>query len=368
MSQQGRYLYVDQMRGMIIALMGLDHASNYFNAIWQRVSYDNYLFDSFGQFVIRYLSYLCAPGFLILAGAMIWLSFEKRIARGAAVGSARSGLIQRGFFLILVQLIWVNASWGGFERFRLDHFGIIATIGSALILLALVVRLAWQVRLGLALAIVFVHPLLLKIPYDLSARDLTWRLMQLFIDSGGWNLYPVLPWFALAIFGSVAGEMWFKHWPDQKQRIRNTFIVAGVFFALFFVFRANGGYGNISPFDKVGSISFWFVQKYPPSLPHNFLFPGLIMFFSAIFMVIGDRLRFLFHPFETYGHTPFFFYVVHIPMLAILTKRTGLLPYKSGEVGTALIAWVCLLIVMYPICRWFAGVKAKSSNRFIKMM
>ena len=368
MSQQGRYLFVDQLRGLIIALMGLDHASDFFNAVWKRVSYDNYLFDSFGQFFIRYLSYLCAPGFLMLAGAMIWLSFEKAIARGTAPGAVRSGLIQRGFFLILVQLIWVNASWGGFARFRIDHFGIIATIGSALILLALIVRLKWQIRLVVSLLIILVHPLLLTIPYDPANKDLTWRLMQLFIDSGGWNLYPVLPWFALATFGSIAGEMWFKYWLDEKTRIRNSFIVAAACFLLFFLVRASGGYGNISPFDSIGSISFFFVQKYPTSLPHNFLFPGLIIFFATIFMVIGKRIRPLLHPFETYGHTPFFFYVVHIPLLAILTRRTGLLPHKSGEVGAALIGWVCLLIVMYPLCRWFAGVKAKSNNRFIKMM
>ena len=81
MGKVGRYLYIDQLRGLIIALMGLDHASNYFNAVWKRVEYNNFLFDSPGQFVIRYLSYLCAPGFLMLAGAMVWLSLSKQIER-----------------------------------------------------------------------------------------------------------------------------------------------------------------------------------------------------------------------------------------------------------------------------------------------
>ena len=368
MSQKGRYLFVDQLRGLIIALMGLDHASNYFNGVWKRVSYDNYLFDSFGQFIVRYLSYLCAPGFLMLAGAMIWLSFEKRLAKGAPLGQARSALIQRGFFLILMQLIWVNATWGGFARFRIDHFGIIATIGSALILLALIARLKWQLRLGIALVIIMIHPLLLTIPYDPSKKDLIWRLMQLFIDSGKWNLYPVLPWFALAAIGSVAGELWFKHWLDENARIRNSLVVGIAFLALFFFTRAAAGYGNIMPFESFGSISFFFVQKYPTSLPHNFLFPGLIFLLATLFMVVGSRLRPLLHPFEVYGHTPFFFYMVHIPLLAILTKRTGLLPFREGEVGAALLGWVALLIVMYPLCRWFASVKARSSNRLIKMM
>ena len=368
MSRVDRYLYVDRLRGLIIALMGLDHASNYFNAVWKRVTYDNFLFDTSGQFVIRYLSYLCAPGFLMMAGAMIWLSLRRRVDAGSPGWGVQAAFIRRGFFLILVQLVWVNASWGGFTRLRFDHFGIIACIGSSSILLALIIHLAWQIRLGLALGIILIHPLLLLIPYDAGSITITTRLMQLFIDSGKWNLYPVLPWMALATIGSVAGEMWFRHWPAEGQRIRTTLLAALAAFLLFLAVRIPGGYGNIMPFDHVGSVSFFFIQKYPPSLAHNFLFPGLILSLAALFMMLRSRLGWLFHPFETYGRTPFFFYMVHIPLLALLTKRLGLLPWKEGEVGTALLAWVGLLIVMYPLCRWFSGIKARSRNPLIRMM
>ncbi|MCK4303659.1 MAG: DUF1624 domain-containing protein [Candidatus Eisenbacteria sp.] len=368
MSDRRRYLFIDQLRGLIIALMGLDHASNYFNAVWKRVTYDNFLFDSPGQFVIRYLSYLCAPGFLMLAGAMVWLALDRRIAQGIPPGRARGSLIKRGAFLILVQLLWVNASWGGFARLRLDHYGIIAAIGLSIILLALVAHCRWQLRLGLGFAIILIHPLLLQIPYDKEATTIGMRLMQLFVDSGKWNLYPVLPWFALATFGSVAGEMWFRHCASERIRIRNTLLAALAAIALFMLVRVPAGYGNIMPWDRIGSISFFFIQKYPPSLAHNFLLPGLVLLCSALFMVIGPPLKWLFHPFEVYGRTPFFFYVVHIPMLALLTKRTGLLPWKQGDVGTALLAWVGILIVMYPLCRWFAGVKARSKSGLIRMM
>jgi len=367
-SQKARYLFIDQLRGMIIALMGLDHASNYFNAVWKRVDYNNFLLDSPGQFVIRYLSYLCAPGFLMLAGAMVWLSLNRRIEKGESPGRARLAFVRRGLFLILVQLLWVNASWGCFARIRLDHYGIIACIGSSIVLLALIAHARIWVRLGVALLIVLIHPILLRIPYDPDTTSMGMRVMQLFVDAGKWNLYPVLPWFALATFGSVAGEAWFRYWKDDAGRLRNTLLTAAGFFVLFFVVRTPGGYGNIMPFDQVGSVSFFFVQKYPPSLAHNFLFPGLILALASVLMVVGSRIRWLLHPLEVYGHTPFFFYVIHIPLLAFLTRRTGWLPHKEGEVGVALLAWVGLLIVMYPICRWFAGVKARSTNTLIRMM
>jgi uncharacterized membrane protein len=366
--ERPRYLFVDQLRGLIIALMGLDHASNYFNSIWNRVEYNDFILDSPGQFVIRYLSYLCAPGFLMLAGSMLPIAFERRVQQGVAPIRARSSLALRGFFLILVQLVWVNASWGAFERLRIDHFGIIATIGSALVLLALVVDWRWQARLALALLIFLLHPFLLRISYDPASMGLGSRLMQLFVDSTEWNLYPILPWFGLSLMGTVAADLWFRSGLDDDRRLERTLYAGLAGIALFFVVRALNGYGNLLPYDRVGSISFFMEQKYPPSLAHNFFFFGTTMLLAALFMGVGGRLRRLFHPLEVYGRTPFFFYVIHIPLLAALTKRTGLLPYREGGVGAALAAWVALLIVMYPLCWWFGRVKARSRNALIKMM
>ena len=74
-----------------------------------------------------------------------------RLLAAAAATASRSGpinwgFIQRGLFLIAVQLVWVNASWGGFTRLRLDHFGIIATIGMSMLLLIWMVRWNWKWR------------------------------------------------------------------------------------------------------------------------------------------------------------------------------------------------------------------------------
>jgi uncharacterized membrane protein len=367
-SQKSRYLFVDQLRGLIIALMGLDHASNYFNSIWNRVEYNNFILDSPGQFTIRYLSYLCAPGFLMLAGAMLPMAFDRRLKEGVPAGKARASLALRGFFLVLVQLIWVNASWGAFERLRIDHFGIIATIGASLMLLALVVDWRWQARLGLGLAIFLVHPLLLRIPYDPASMGLGSRVMQLFVDSTEWNLYPILPWFGLSVMGTLAGDLWFRRGLNHDLRLERSLYAGLAAVALFFIVRVGNAYGNLLPYDHVGSVSFFMEQKYPPSLAHNFFFFGTTLLLAAFFMGIGGRLRWLFHPLEVYGRTPFFFYVIHIPLLAFLTKRTGLLPYREGGVGTALLAWVALLIVMYPLCLWFGRVKARSKSALIKMM
>ena len=84
-----------------------------------------------------------------------------------------------------------------FPRFvsRLQHFGIIATIGSAMILLTLIISWNWKARLSLGVGLFIAQHFLLKIPYDHDSW--THYPMQLFIDAGDYNKYPIIPWFGL---------------------------------------------------------------------------------------------------------------------------------------------------------------------------
>ncbi|HPK06041.1 MAG TPA: heparan-alpha-glucosaminide N-acetyltransferase domain-containing protein, partial [Bacteroidales bacterium] len=210
-SNKQRFEFIDQFRGFIGVLMLLGHSSYYFNSIWLQLDPFDPLFPSWGQFILRYAGYLCAPGFLMMAGAMVWWSYHRRVVKGSADWSARWHFIQRGIFLILVQLTWVNSSWGGFRELKLTHIGIIACIGISIILLTFIVRTKWYVRLIIAMTILLIHPLLLRISYS---NDVFWQqaLMQTFIDAGDFNKYPVLPWFSLAVLGSVMANGWLGFW------------------------------------------------------------------------------------------------------------------------------------------------------------
>ena len=67
------------------------------------------------------------------------------------------------------------------------------------------------------------------------------------------------------------------------------------------------------------------------------------------------------------GRVPLFFYAVHIPLLAILTRRIGFY-YREGAVIASLVGWVGLLAVMYPLAIWFGGVKRRSKAWIIRMI
>jgi len=361
-----RFPFVDQFRGLVGVMMALGHSSYYFNAVWKSLDPLDPFFGSFGQFALRYMGYLCAPGFLMMNGAVSWYSYNSRIRAGASEWQAKWHLIQRGLFLVLVQITWVNSSWGGFKTFRPDHIGIIACIGLSMCFLALFINARWQIRLAVALIAFAVHPLLLKIPYD--PRN-PWHFvpLQTFVFSGDFNKYPVIPWFGLATMGSVMATGWLSGWKTTWQRVRWSLVIALSAYILATIVRMGRGYGNIDPFYSLFHYSFFLDQKYPPSLYHNLWFFGTVVFMMAVIMALGHFAPKIPRPLGIVGRVPLFYYCIHIALLGIISKRMGLY-YHQGGVAAALIGWVALLIVMMPLAMWFGGVKQRSKNFFIRMI
>jgi uncharacterized membrane protein len=361
-----RFQFIDQFRGLVGILMLLGHSSYYFNSIWKQLDPFDPLFASWEQFALRYLGYLCAPGFLMMNGAMVWWAYQRRISKGTQDWSARWHLIQRGLFLIIVQMIWVNSSWGGFSQFKPWHLGIIATIGISMILLTLIINTRWEVRLFIAIAIFFVYPFMLNISYD-PENILSKVFMQTFIDAGEFNKYPVLPWFALAILGSVMANGWLQGWKTDKKRIYMSLGIAAAAILLAIIVRMDRGYGNIFPFSDFGTYSFFLDQKYPPSLFHNLWFFGIVVLGVTGAIAIGKVTPKILEVFTIVGKVPLFFYCVHIGILGIFAKRIGIY-YREGDVISSLIGLAIMLIIMLPLSKWFAAVKRKSKNYFIRLI
>lgn len=359
-----RFAFIDEFRGLVGVMMALGHANYYFNSAWLSLDPIDPFFANTPQFLLRYMGYLCAPGFLMMNGAMVYFAYWRRRKHGETDWQARWDYIQRGLFLIAVQLVWVNASWGAFSRLRLDHFGIIATIGTSMVILTIMVTWSWQARAAVVAACFLIHPFLLKIPYDHDSW--THIPMQLFIDSGDFNKYPVIPWFALACLGSVMAHFWFEVWRDPDERARKSILIGVAMLLGAWLLRIAQGFGNIFPYDTFFSYSFFLVQKYPPSLVHQIWFGGTVIMIVGAFSWIDARSPIL-RPLAVVGRVPLFFYAVHIPLLAIFTRRFGIY-YREGAVVGSLIGWVALLAVMYPLAIWFGGVKRRSKAWIIRMI
>jgi uncharacterized membrane protein len=366
--EKQRFDYIDQFRGLIVILMLLDHCSYYFNSIWAQIDPLDPLLDSRGQFALRYASYLCAPGFLMIAGAMVWWSWQRQASKGIPAWTARWQLIKRGLFLIVLQLTWVNSSWGGFRELLLGHIGIIACLGFSMILLTLIISWDWKVRLGIGIAILLIHPFLLKITYN---PEVTWErvIMQTFIDAGEFNKYPVIPWFALAVLGSVMAVGWLHAWKTDRMRIFWSSGIAAAALLISILVRMGRGFGNIFSFSDFGSYSFFLDQKYPPSLYLNLWFFAFVVFLVGAFIGVSKAAPKAMLIFSIPGRVPLFFYGIHIAIMGVFVKRLGLFHlYRQGGVVETLIAFAIMLMVMLPLCWWFYGVKSRSRNVLIKMI
>ena len=366
MAGKERYVFIDQFRGLVGIMMALGHSSGYFNSAWKSLDMFDPLFSNFGQFALRYMGYLCAPGFLMMNGAVSWLTYGRRRAAGATEWQAKWHLLKKGLFLILVQVLIVNAAWIGFRRLNLPHLGVIACIGTSMCLLALFINARWQIRLAVGLVTFAVHPALLRIPYD---EGILWQrvLMQTFVDSGDWNKYPVLPWFALATMGSVMATGWLSAWKTPRQRIAWSWGIGLTSIALATVVRLLRGYGNTTIFDVPGHYSFFLDQKYPPNLFHNLWFFGAVTFMVGTIHLIGQFAMPVVRWLGTIGRVPLFFYVVHISILSLVADRFGVY-FRQGAVGASFIGWIALLAVMYPLAMWFGGVKSRSKNPIIGLI
>ena len=111
-----RIAAIDWMRGLVMILMVIDHASLTWNG--DRVSADSaYLLDpkSGGplwipgspidtlQFYTRWITHLCAPTFLFLSGTSLAMSFEKRRAEGTSEWDLDRHLLIRAAILFVCE-------------------------------------------------------------------------------------------------------------------------------------------------------------------------------------------------------------------------------------------------------------------------
>jgi uncharacterized membrane protein len=365
-----RFPFIDQFRGLVGVMMALGHSSSAFNGVWKTLNMIDPFFSSFGQFALRYMGYLCAPGFLMMNGAVSWYSYTRRIAAGASTWQAKWHLIQRGLFLILVQVTIVNLAWVSFrfEKYDFTHIGIISTIGISMCILALFIHLRWQYRALIGIGTFIAQGFLLMIPYNPAVL---WQklLMETFVHAGDgvWNKYPVVPWFGLATMGSVMASGWMSAWKTFGERLKWTMVIGFASLLVATAIRMGRGFGNLSPFDEFGHYSFFLDTKYPPNLFHNFWFFGAVCVTNGVIQIISHYFSPAVKWLGAIGRVPLFFYVMHISILFIVADRFGVF-YRQGGVLASFIGWVCLLMVMWPLARWFGGVKARSKRKIIQLI
>jgi uncharacterized membrane protein len=112
---------VDLLRGLVMALMALDHARDFFGGSgWNpRDVTDPALF------LTRWITHFCAPTFIFLAGLAAYLYG----ARGRSVSEVSRFLVTRGLFFILLEFTVIRVGWTFSFSFDQLVAGVIWVIG-----------------------------------------------------------------------------------------------------------------------------------------------------------------------------------------------------------------------------------------------
>ena len=383
-----RIATVDLLRGLIMIIMALDHTRDFFSNA--TVDPTNPLQSWPALYFTRWITHLCAPGFVALAGTSIYLQRQ----RGRSQIFMAKRLVTRGLWLIFVEIAVV--SFGIFFTYSFHFLQVIYTIGASMIILAALQFLpTWGVA-TYGCAVVFLHNLLDPIELSqLGHFGWLWKLLVIpgpFLRNGhlwAMDVYPVLPWSGAMALGYAFGLVVLM--PPEKRR-RVSLQLGALSLAIFAVLRSTNAYGDFVPFKHLGTftlttMSFFQVSKYPPSLQYFLVTLGILLVLFAIADYALERhwMTRALGVIEVYGRVPFFYYVPHfyiIHLAALFTVMTVMhsvhvtapTPFAPGPPQAAFslpiiyLIWIAVVAVLYLPCRWFAGVKARRHDWWLSYL
>ena len=371
-----RLAIIDKLRGLVIVVMILDHVRDFFHHDALLFSSTDLARTNVALFATRWVTHLCAPTFVLLAGVSIFLQYDK----GKRGWTLARFLLTRGLWLILLEVTWVSFAFGFSEPFILLQ--VIWAIGFSFVLMAGFVAVPPPAMLALGLVIVVGHD-----AFDaVSAKAFgsfapLWTLMMHpgrlgFVPS--YVAYPALPWFGIMATGYGAGGLFLM---QPARRDRWLVAIGLAMLAAFAVLRGIDAYGDPSRWvdgaDTTHTmLGFLKVTKYPPSLDYTLATLGLVLTAAPLIGKLGGVPG---RMIETFGRVPLFVYLIHLYIahgLALAIGATmGIAPHLFAatfadpsrllaagwgfSLGWVYVVWIGIVLALWPLAIWFAAFKAR---------
>ena len=306
---------IDLLRGIVMIIMALDHVRDYFHA-------DAFLYNpvdlektNVALFATRWITHVCAPVFVFLAGTSAFLVGSRK-----GKSELASFLFKRGVWLIILEFTIINFAWFANIEFPLIALTVIWALAIGMIVLAVACYLPFKVILVLGVILVFGHNALDSIHID----SVWWSLLH---EQSGFQLghffvfvgYPLLPWIGTMFLGYCFGSLYL---PNVKAEYRKKLLLQlGVgAVLLFIILRITDVYGEPYKWSTQESsvftfLSFMNVTKYPPSLLYLLVTLGP----SLIFLALSEKLTGKISQYViALGRVPMFYYIVHIAVIHLI--------------------------------------------------
>jgi uncharacterized membrane protein len=382
---------VDLLRGLVMVIMALDHTRGFLsNVTFYPLDPDK---TWPALFFTRWITHYCAPVFVFLAGTGAFLS----TTRGKTKNELAWFLVSRGLWLVLLECTVIR--WFGWAyNFDLQSIGtgVIWAIGWSMVGLAGLIYLPvpWIAVFGIVM--VAGHNLLDHVdPAPLGSWRWVWEILHRIDPSRpeameylpGYKLvtgYPLIPWIGVMASGYAFGS-WLRFAPERRRKW--FFALGATLTILFILIRGLNVYGDPYPWSqqKTGLqtlYSFLHCHKYPPSLVYLLMTLGpALMLLSWLDRGVPRWLR----PCVVFGRVPLFYYLLHLPLihgLAVLLSfsKYGKASWLYGsspaprppgygyDLPVVYLVWIAAVLILYPVCRWFAEVKRRRRDAWLSYL
>ena len=380
-----RLVSIDILRGLVMVLMVLDHVRTFFSNVGFQAT--DLTQTTVPLFLTRWITHLCAPSFVFLAGIAVYLYSVRRHPSRQELSKY---LIIRGLLLIFLEVTIVRFAWIFEPTYTFSLAGVLWAIGWSMMFLAILIYLPLRVIAGIGILLIFGHNLFDPIQAEqLGKWGGIWAILheqKMLTVFPGKNLfisYPLIPWIGVIAIGYVFGTVFTL---EKSRRLQLLWRWGLGCVAGFLVLRFLNIYGDPEPWSVQANfpntiLSFINCHKYPPSL--LFLLMTLGPALLLLYLFEKYSIKFL-KPLIIFGQAPLFFYIVHLwlihlsAILLALPKYglkaiffpfvvSRLMPVDYGyDLPKIYSLWIIMIVLLYPICHWFLTYKRNSQKWWLK--
>jgi len=380
---------VDVLRGVVMILMALDHVRDYFGA---PVNPTDPATTTVALFFTRWITHVCAPVFFLLTGVGAQLALRRR-----STGELSRFLLTRGLWLLFLEIVVLRSlGWQFNFDYRLTVLTVLWALGWAMITLAGLVRLPVRAVAAFGVGMIATHNLLDFIPASaFGALAPLWSVLHApnVIYSDGRHVvlaaYALVPWVGVTAAGYALGVIF--RWDAGRRRAFLLRLGVGCI-AAFLVLRAANAYGDPAPWSVQRSplftaLSFLNATKYPPSLLYLLMTLGPAL---LALRALDGRTPRLLRPALVIGQVPLFYYLLHVPLIHLLAVAVSYARYGAVHwmfespsldrypitqppgwplpLPAIYLIWTAVVLMLYPLCRWFAAVKRRRADRWLSYL
>ncbi len=328
-----------------------------------------------GVFFTRWITHFCAPAFAFYAGTSAFLYGSKINDRK----KLSLYLLTRGILLVILELTVLRFFWAFHVDSQFILAGVIWMLGWCMILMAALVRFSPR-SLGIAgLAIILFQQIFMFVPKifpDSLQADFAkgWEFIypSNFETFGGvFVLYSIVPWIGVMMTGYAFGMILTM---DPQRRDKLCIRIGVTCIALYLIIGT--AFILLRPNPEAPPFIFRLLNqsKYPASQLFLMMTLGPVILLTPLAERASNAFTNLV---AVVGRVPFFFYLLHIPLIhmtALLVQlfRDGSMhhewfiyaPYTAvpeqfrWSLPLLYLVFLIDIVILIAACRWYATYKS----------